>query len=67
MIKLNVLALLKKKGKSMYWLYTQLGMSYENFRRMVNNQTKSIKFENIEAMCHLLDCTIDELITVDDN
>lgn len=51
----------------MYWLYTQLGMSYENFRRMVNNQTKSIKFENIEAMCHLLDCTIDELITVDDN
>ena len=67
MIKLNVLALLKKKGKSMYWLYTQLGMSYENFRRIVNNQTKSIKFENIEAMCHLLDCTIDELITVDDN
>ena len=67
MIKLNVLALLKKKGKSMYWLYTQLGMSYENFRRMVNNQTKSIKFENIEAMSHLLDCTIDELITVDDN
>ena len=67
MIKLNVLALLKKKGKSKYWLYTQLGMSYENFRRMVNNQTKSIKFENIEAMCHLLDCTIDELITVDDN
>lgn len=67
MIKLNVLALLKKKGKSMYWLYNQLGMSYENFRRMVNNQTKSIKFENIEAMCHLLDCTIDELITVDDN
>ena len=64
---MNVLALLKKKGKSMYWLYTQLGMSYENFRRMVNNQTKSIKFENIEAMCHLLDCTIDELITVDDN
>lgn len=67
MIKLNVLALLKKKGKSMYWLYNQLGMSYENFRRMVNNQTTSIKFENIEAMCHLLDCTIDELITVDDD
>ena len=64
---MNVLALLKKKGKSMYWLYTQRGMSCENFRCMVNNQTKSIKFENIEVMCHLLDCTIDELITVDDN
>lgn len=46
MVRLNIPALLKKKGKSMYWLYKQLGMSYENFRRMANNQTVSIKFEN---------------------
>lgn len=67
MIKLNVLDLLAKKGKTMYWLYNQLGMSYENFKRMANNQTTSIKFENIEILCHLLECTIDELITVDDD
>ena len=31
MITLNVLELLKKKGKTKYWLYMQLGMSYQNF------------------------------------
>jgi len=57
MIKLDILSLLKAKGKSKYWLYKQLGMSYQNFNRMVNNETKSIRYENIEAMCFLLNCT----------
>ena len=30
MIKLDILSLLKAKGKSKYWLYKQLGMSYQN-------------------------------------
>ena len=41
MIKLDILSLLKAKGKSKYWLYKQLGMSYQNFNRMVNNETVS--------------------------
>ena len=43
MLRLNVLALLRAQGKTKYWLYKQLGMSYQNFNRMVNNQTKSIR------------------------
>ena len=42
MVTLDVLSLLEKKGKTKYWLYHQLGMSYQNFSRMVNNETKSI-------------------------
>ena len=64
MIKLNVLELLEKQGKTKYWLYKQLGMSYQNFSRMVNNQTKSIQYENIEAMCLLLDCTPNDLLLI---
>ena len=45
MVKLNVLELLKKQGRTKYWLYKQLGMSYQNFNRMVNNETQSIKLE----------------------
>lgn len=67
MIKLNALELLEKKGKTKYWLYKQLGMSYQNFNRMVNNQTKSIRYENIETICLLLDCTPDELFTITDD
>lgn len=67
MIKLKVLELLKQKGHTKYWLYKQLGMSYQNFNKMVNNETKSIRYENIETICLLLDCTPNELfeITID--
>ena len=68
MIKLDILSLLKAKGKSKYWLYKQLGMSYQNFNRMVNNETKSIRYENIEILCQLLECTPNELfVTVEDD
>ncbi len=61
MIKLNVLALLEQRGHTKYWLYKQLGMSYQNFSRMVNNETKSIRYENIETLCLLLECTPNDL------
>lgn len=65
MIKLNILHLLEKKHKSKYWLYAQLGMSYQNFMNMANNKTKSIRLENIEALCLLLDCTPNDLFVFD--
>jgi len=61
MIKLRALELLEKNGKTKYWLYKQLGMSYQNFSKMINNETKSIRYENIEAMCLLFNCTPNEL------
>ncbi|MGN0660973.1 MAG: helix-turn-helix domain-containing protein [Oscillospiraceae bacterium] len=64
MIKLNVLNLLEKNGKTKYWLYKQLGMSYQNFNKMVNNQTKSIRYENIETICLLLNCTPNDLFEI---
>ena len=67
MLKINIIALLKKRGKSFYWLYSQLGMSYQNFKRMVNNETKAIKYENIEAICDLLECTPNELFLIHDD
>ena len=64
MIQLNVLALLAQSGKTKYWLYKQLGMSYQNFNKMVLNQTKSIRYENIETLCLLFGCTPNELFTI---
>lgn len=64
MIRLNVLALLEKQGKTKYWLYKQLVMRYQNFSRMVNYETKSIRYENIETMCLLLNCTPNDLFEI---
>jgi putative transcriptional regulator len=64
MIKLDVLRILEEQGKTKYWLYKQLGMSYQNFSKMVNNETKSIRYENIETMCLLLNCTPNDLFVI---
>ncbi|MEZ3420916.1 MAG: helix-turn-helix transcriptional regulator [Eubacterium sp.] len=66
MIKLRVLDLLRENGKTKYWLYMQLGMSYQNFNKMVNNETKSIKYDNIETMCRLFNCKPNDLFEITD-
>lgn len=48
-MKIRIKEILEKKGKSKYWLYIQLGLSYQNFNKIINNQTTSIKFENLKA------------------
>ena len=65
MVRLNVQALLDKKGKTRYWLYKQLGMSYQNFKNMIDNKTQSIRYHRIETLCLLLDCTPNELFEFD--
>ncbi|MCL1904452.1 MAG: helix-turn-helix transcriptional regulator [Oscillospiraceae bacterium] len=65
MLRLRVDEILKERGKTKYWLNKSLGMSYDNLRNMVNNQTKSISYANIEAMCVLFDVTPNELFEWD--
>lgn len=65
MLKLRVLELLEEQGKTKYSIYKQLDMSYQNFNKMVNNQTASIRYENIEALCVLLNVTPNELFEFD--
>ena len=64
MVRLNALELLEKRGKTKYWLYKQLGMSYQNFNKMINNETKSIRYENIETICLLLNCTPNDIFEI---
>ncbi len=65
MVRLNVLELLQQRGRTKYWLYKQLGMSYQNFNKMVNNETQSIKLERIETLCMILECTPNDLFQID--
>ena len=65
MLRLNVLALLEERGKSRYWLWKQMGSSYQNFKKMIDNQTKSISYQNIETLCVILNVTPNELFEYD--
>lgn len=64
MIRIRVLDILKKKGKTKYWLYNQMNMSYQNFSKMVNNETKAIKYANIELLCEILECSPNDLFEI---
>lgn len=61
MIRLKVLDILEEKGKTKYWLWKQMNISYQNFNKIVNNQTGSIKYSNIELLCDILECTPGDL------
>ena len=60
-MKLRILDILKAKGKTKYWLYIQMGLSYQNFNKMITNETGGIKFEYLESLCDILECTPNDL------
>lgn len=65
MLRLRVLDLLEENSMTKYQLYKQLGMSYQNFGNMINNKTKSIRYEMIETLCTIFDCTPNDLFEYD--
>lgn len=67
MVRLLVLDILKEQNHSKYWLYKQMELSYQNFNRMVQNETSSIKFENLEKLCSILNCSIGDLFEITNN
>ena len=60
-VKIKGFRIIRRKQKEQYWLYKQLGMSYQNFDNMVKGRTKSIQYQNIETICLLLNCTPNDL------
>lgn len=64
MIRLRILEILKEKGKTKYWLYNQMNMSYQNFSKMVNNKTKGIRYENLELLCEILECSPSDIFDI---
>ena len=66
MIRLNLQELLHAKGRNASWLQHELNMSPKNFDRMLHNETQSIRYENIEKLCAVLNCTPNDLFCMDE-
>lgn len=61
MVYLNIKEILKKKGKTKYWLIKNMEGGYQNISAMMNNETTGIKFETIDKLCRILECTPNDL------
>lgn len=64
MVEVNIIELLKRKGKTKYWLCQQMNLTSRNLNRIIRGETTSISFKYIEEFCYYLDCTPGELFTV---
>lgn len=65
MVKINVEELLKKQGKSKYWLCQKMEITNRNLNQIIQGKTKSISFRYIEDFCKHLDCGPEELIIIE--
>lgn len=69
MVKFNIESLLKKNGKSKYWLCKNMNITSRNLNRIIYGETTSISFKYLEDMCKFLNCNLSDLISIeqDDN
>lgn len=64
MVKFNIESLLKKNGKSKYWLCKNMNITSRNLNRIIYGETTSISFKYLEDMCKFLDCELSDLISI---
>lgn len=67
MVRLRIIEILQEQKHTKYWLYKQMDMSYQNFNRIVNNETSSIRFDNLDKMSRILRVSVGELFEQTDN
>lgn len=67
MVRLRILDILAEQHHTKYWLYKQMDMSYQNFNKIVNNETSGIKFENLDKISRILHVPVGDLfVQIDD-
>lgn len=64
MVRLRVAELLEERNLTKYWLWKRLGMSYDNYNKMIKNETHSIRYDIIDSMMKILDCSLEDLFEI---
>ncbi len=65
MLYINVKELLKEKKRTKYWLIKEMGCSYQAISDVMNNNTKGMKFETLEKLCDVLECTPNDIFKIE--
>lgn len=66
MLSLKINEILEQQGKTPYWLGKQTGISQNNIGKICNGETSTIRFDTIEKICKVLNCSINDIFTTDD-
>ena len=67
MVRLRILEILEEQNHTKYWLFKQMDLSYQNFNRMVMNETRSIRFENLDILSDILNENLNKIEPIKKN
>lgn len=65
-MKLSIKQKLDEKNMSRYELAKRIGVTYPTIDRIYKGESTSIKFEILQELCKVLDCTPNDIIDTDD-
>lgn len=57
MVYLKIDEILKTKEKTKYWLSKKMESNYRTINNMIEKETISIRFDTIDKLCEILNCT----------
>jgi len=52
--------------KTPFWLAKETKIGYDNLKKLANGDTNSIKFENLETICKVLNVDIKDILIIED-
>ncbi len=64
-IKIQLEQILKKQGKTLYWLAKQTGISYNALAKINKNDVTRLELDTIEKICVNLDCKASDLLEIE--
>jgi putative transcriptional regulator len=62
MITIDIDNILKQQHRTRYWLAKETNITYRNIVRLANNETDAIKFNNLEKICLVVNCTPNDIL-----
>lgn len=63
MISIRLKDFLEEKGVSLYRLAKDTGIAYQALQKIRDGQVTNIKFDTLDKICFVLDCTPSDLIS----
>jgi putative transcriptional regulator len=64
-VKIQLQKLLEGKGKTLYWLAKETGISYNALAKISKNEVTRLELETIEKICISLECKTGELLELE--
>ena len=62
MIVINLDVMMAKRKMSLNELSDAVGITVANLSILKNNKAKAIRFSTLDAICHALDCRVEDII-----